>query len=138
MSITTQPSSILKDRSDVPVIHLSYECILLERGRDADSYLYEIACSITYPVASAHLSIGVTGQKTFRNSAAREIPFTSHEAGATAYVELLEAEQLEIRIIEYNGDYCKAIYVASKQTFTEVYTRHVVSSIQQILPIIEG
>jgi len=47
----------------------------------------------------------VTSQNTYRNAAAREVPFTHHAAGATTYVELLEAEQLEVRIVEHGGSY---------------------------------
>jgi len=83
-------------------------------------------------VVSGYLVIRVTGQNTYRNSAAKEIPFTSHAAGATAYLELFEAEQLEVRVIAYEGAYSKAIYTASKQTLLEEYTRHVVSRIKQI------
>jgi hypothetical protein len=130
--MSTPPLSLLKDHSDPPTIHLSYECVLQERGRGTDSYLYEIACSITYPVVSGYLSIRVTGQNTYRKSAAKDIPFTSHEAGATAYIELLEAEQLEVRVIAYEGAYGKAIYTARKQTLFEEYIRHIVSRIDQI------
>lgn len=132
MSTLTPPLSLLKDQPDTPLIHLSYECILEERGRESDFYIYEIACSITYPVASGHLSLRVAGQNTYRKSAAREIPFTSHEAGATAYLELLETEQLEVRILAYEGAYGKAIYTARKQTLSEQYARYVLSRIDQI------
>lgn len=116
----------------MPLIHLSYECVLRERGRDTESYHYEIACSITYPVHSGHLSLRVTGQNTYRQSPSREIPFTSHEAGATAYIELQEAEQLEVRVVAFEGAYAKAIYIARKQTLSEHSTRYVVSQIEQL------
>jgi hypothetical protein len=132
MSTPTPPLSFLKDQSDTPLIHLSYECVLQERERESDFYIYEIACSITYPVASGHLSIRVAGQNTYRKSATREIPFTSHEAGATTYLELFEAEQLEVRIIAYEGAYGKAIYTARKRTLSEQYARGVLSRIDQI------
>lgn len=96
---TTSPS-LVEEQSGFPVVHLSYECIQQERSREAATTLYEIACSITYPTESAHLSMRVTGQHTPRNAPAREIPITRHEAGATTYVELLEREQLEVRIVE--------------------------------------
>ena len=103
MSSITHNTSLSKDATGVPIVHLSYECILRERGREFASYLYEIACSITYPMTSAYLSVRVTGENTYRNAAAREVPFTRHEAGATTYVELLEAERLEVRIVERDG-----------------------------------
>jgi hypothetical protein len=74
----------------------------------------------------------VTGQNTFRNAAAREVSFTRHEAGATTYVELLEAEQLEVRIVEQDGSYAKAFYYAHGQELTEQQTRRIVSTIQRI------
>src|SRR5581483_5211500 len=98
MSMPTPPS-FETDQPAMPLIRLSYECILQERGPGAESYQYEIACSITYPVSSGHLSLRITGQNTYRQSPTKDIPFTPHDAGATAYIELHEAEQLEIRII---------------------------------------
>lgn len=131
MSTPKSPSPLLKDQPD-PQIFLSYECVPQERGQSTNTYLYEIACSIAYPVVSSHLSLRVTGQHTYRNSAAKEISFTSHEAGATAYIELLEGEQLEVRVIAYKGTYGKALYLARKQALLEEYIRHVVSQIQQL------
>ena len=121
-----------KDQSRYPFVRISYECVLRERLRESSSYLYEIACSITYPAASGHLSMRVTGQNTYRSVSAKEVPFTRHEAGATTYVELLEAEQLEVRVVEHEGIYCKAFYYANRQELTEQSTRRVVSSIQRI------
>lgn len=129
MSTSTHP---LEDQSSAPVVHLSYECILREQLRESASSLYEIACSIIYPAASAHLSLRVTGQNTYRNAAAREVPFTRHEAGATAYVELLEVEQLEVRIVEHGGTYSKAFYCAQGQKLTEQNARRVISIIQRL------
>ena len=132
MSSTTHNTSLSKDAIGVPIVHLSYECILRERGREFASYLYEIACSITYPMTSAYLSVRVTGENTYRNAAAREVAFTRHEAGATTYVELLEAERLEVRIVERDGTYCKALYAAHGQELSEQYARGVVSTILRI------
>ena len=132
MSSITHNTSLSKDATGVPIVHLSYECILRERGREFASYLYEIACSITYPMTSAYLSVRVTGENTYRNAAAREVPFTRHEAGATTYVELLEAERLEVRIVERDGTYCKALYAAHGQELSEQYARGVVSTILHI------
>src|SRR5438067_9847695 len=121
-----------KDQSRYPFVRISYECVLRERLRESASYLYEIACSITYPAASGHLSMRITGQNTYRSVAAKEVPFTRHEAGATTYVELLEAEQLEVRIVEQDGTYCKALYAAHGQELSEQYARGVVSTILRI------
>ena len=132
MSSITHNTSLSKDAIGVPIVHLSYECILRERGREFASYLYEIACSITYPMTSAYLSVRVTGENTYRNAAAREVAFTRHEAGATTYVELLEAERLEVRIVERDGTYCKALYAAHGQELSEQYARGVVSTILRI------
>ncbi|HZT98933.1 MAG TPA: hypothetical protein VFA10_04700 [Ktedonobacteraceae bacterium] len=132
MPSSTHVPSFSIDQSSVPVVHLSYECVLRERGRESTSYLYEVACSITYPTASAHLSMRITGQDTYRNAAAREVLFTRHEAGATAYVELLEAERLEVRIVEHGGTYCKAFYLARGQELTEQNARGIVSTIHRI------
>ena len=132
MSSITHNTSLSKDATGVPIVHLSYECILRERGREFASYLYEIACSITYPMTSAYLSVRVTGENTYRNAAAREVAFTRHEAGATTYVELLEAERLEVRIVERDGTYCKALYAAHGQELSEQYARGVVSTILRI------
>ncbi|HEY7415993.1 MAG TPA: hypothetical protein VH593_12420 [Ktedonobacteraceae bacterium] len=128
---TSRPSSS-KNSSHFPVIHISYECVTQKRTRESDTYHYEIACSISYPASFGHLSMKVTGQNTFRNAAAREVSFTRHEAGATTYVELLEAEQLEVRIVEQDGSYAKAFYYAHGQELTEQQTRRIVSTIQRI------
>jgi hypothetical protein len=114
------------------MIHISYECIVRERLRESTTYFYEVACSITHLPASAHLTIGVTGERTYRNAAIREIPFTRYETGVTAYLELMEAEQLEVRIVEREGTYCKAIYSTQGQELTERNTRQVLSTIQRI------
>ena len=103
-----------------------------ERSREAAITRYEVACSITYPTASAHLSIRVTGQQTYRNAPTREVAFTRHEAGATTYIELLEREQLEIRIVEHGGAYASAIYSAHEQTLTEKRLRRITSTIHRI------
>lgn len=116
----------------MPLIQLSYECVLQEQGRDTESYQYEIACRITYPVQTGHLSLRVTGRNTYRQNPTREIPFTAHEAGATAYIELREAEQFEIRVVAFEGTYSKATYIARKRTLSEQYTRAVVSQIEQL------
>ena len=121
-----------KDQSRYPFVRISYECVLRERLRESSSYLYEIACSITYPAASGHLSMRVTGQNTYRSVSAKEVPFTRHEAGATTYVELLEAERLEVRIVEHGGTYCKAFYLARGQELTEQNARGIVSTIHRI------
>src|SRR5579884_3590179 len=115
-----------------PMIQISYECILRERSREAKSYLYEVACSISHLMASAHLSIRVTGEHTYRNAAAREIAFTRSEAGATTYIELLEGEQLEVRIVEVEGVYGKALYSAHDQELREQSSRKLLSTIQRI------
>lgn len=128
---TPHPTS-LENQSHFPTVHISYECISQPRTQASDSFYYEIACSITYPVASAHLSIKVTGQNTYRNAVAREVPFTCHEAGATTYVELLEGEKLDVRIVELNGSYSKAFYYAHGQELKEQNARHIVSTIQRI------
>lgn len=134
MSSSTHSSSLAKDQTSLPVVHLSYECVVRERGREFASYLYEIACSIAYPMASAYLSMRVTGQNTYRNAAAREVPFTRYEAGATTYLELLEEERLEVRIVERDGTYCKAFYSAHGQELSEQIARGVISLIQRIDP----
>ncbi len=115
-----------------PMIQISYECILRERLRESKSYLYEVACSISHMTASAHLSIRVTGEHTYRNAAPREIAFTRSEAGATTYIELLEGEQLEVRIVEIEDGYCKVLYSARGQELSEQSSREVLSTIQRI------
>src|SRR5947209_1228566 len=132
MSSSTPNTSPAEDQSSFPVVHISYECVLRERGRESASYLYEIACSITYPMSSAYLSIRVTGENTYRNAAAREVPFTRHEEGATTYVELLEAERLEVRIVDREGTYSKAFYSVHGQELSERNARRVVSTIHRI------
>jgi hypothetical protein len=118
--------------STKPMIQISYESILRERSRESKTYLYEVACSIIHLTASAHLSIRVTGEHTYRNAAGREIAFTRSEAGATTYIELLEAEQLEVRIVELEGGYSKALYSAHGQELTEQDIRGVLSTIERL------
>jgi hypothetical protein len=132
MSASTHNPLLSNAQYNLPAVHISYECVIQERGRESTSYLYEVACSITYPATSGHLSLRVTGQNTYRNVPAREVPFTRHEAGATAYVELLEAEHLEVRVIEYRGSYSKAFYYAHGQELIEQNIRHIVSTVQRI------
>lgn len=131
MATPTQ-SSISKDPDTNPVIHITYECVLHERLRDSASYLYEVACSVTYPVASAHLSMRVSAQNTYRNTASKDISFTLHKVGATAYVELLESEQLEVRIVELGGGYNKVFFRAQGQEIIEQNTRHITSVIHRV------
>ncbi len=132
MSASAHTSSLSNAQYNLPAVHIAYECVIQERGQESTAYLYEVACSITYSATSGHLSLRVTGQKTYRNVPAREVPFTRHEAGATAYVELLEAEQLEVRVIEYQGSYCKAFYYAHGQELIEQTTRQILSTVQRI------
>jgi hypothetical protein len=129
---TPSQSSISQDPDNNHVIHITYECILHERLRDSASYLYEVACSVTYPVDSSHLSMRVSAQNTYRNTASREIPFTLHKSGATAYVELLESEQLEVRIVELGGDYNKVVFRAQGQEILEQSSRHITSTIHHV------
>src|SRR5260370_8674248 len=110
MSIAIHHPSLAEEQSGFPVVHLSYECILQERSREAATTLYEIACSIAYPTESAHLSIRVSGQHTYRNAPTREIPFTRHEPGATTYLKLIERKQLEVRILKHAAHYTKPLY----------------------------
>ena len=131
MATPTQ-SSIAKDPDNNPVIHITYECVLHERLRESASYLYEVACSVIYPVVSAHLSMRVSAQNTYRNTASKDIPFTLHEVGATAYVELLKSEQLEVRIVELGGSYNKAFFRAQGQEIIEQNTRHITSVIHRV------
>jgi hypothetical protein len=128
----TRDTSLSKDQSGSPVVNISYECVLRERLRESTTYLYEIACSLTYSAAFGYLSMKVTGHNTFRNVAAREVSFTLHEAGATTYVELFESEQLEVRVVEYGGAYSKASYYAHGQELIELNARRIVSNIQRI------
>ena len=126
-----RPSSP-ENQDRFPAVHISYECVSQMHTREYDTYYYELACSISYPATSAHLSMRVTGQNTYRKNAAREVPFTRHETGATTYVELLEGENLEVRIVEQDGSYAKAYYYAHGQELTEQNVRRIVSSIQHI------
>ncbi len=132
MSMPAHSPSLAEERSGFPSVQLSYECILQERVREGATTRYEVACSITDPTASAHLSIRITGQHTYRNAPAREVPFTRHEAGATTYIELLEREQLEIRIVAHGGTYAKAIYSAHEQTLTAKHVRRIASTLHRI------
>lgn len=132
MSSSIPPASLSEDQSSYPAVQISYECVSRERMRESATYLYEIACSIAYPFLSGHVSVRVTGRNTYRNAAARDVAFTRHAAGATTYIELLDAEQLEVRVIEEGGSYCKAIYYAYRQKLVEQCARRVISTIQQI------
>lgn len=119
-------------QSEVPVIHLSYVCVVREQLRESSTYIYEVACSIVYPTKTSHLTLRVTGQNTYRNSAAKDIAFTMSEAGATTYVELLEAEQLEVRVVGFEGSYTKAFYNAHGGEINERYARHINSTIEKL------
>jgi hypothetical protein len=132
MSVFPNETHPLKKQSSTPVIHISYECILKERFRDSDSYLYEIACSVSSLAESGHLFIRTTSQKTYRTSPAREVSFTRHETTATTYVELFDAEQLEVRIVTPEGMYWKVFYYAHDQELIEQNVRGIVSTIQRI------
>ena len=136
MSISTLASTHdtlrSKDQDNCPTIHISYECVQQERVRESVSYRYEVACSIAYVAASSYLSISVTAQNTYRNRPTRDVPFTLHERGATTYVELLEGEQLEIRVVDHDSTYNKAFYYAHGQELTEHSVRGIVSNIQHI------
>jgi hypothetical protein len=123
---------LAKDQSSYPVVLISYECITRERLRESTTYVYEVACSITYPATFAHISVRLTSEHTYRNAAVKDVPFTRHEAGATTYIELLEAEQFEVRVVGLDGSYAKAIYVARGQELTEQQVRGIVSTIQRI------
>jgi hypothetical protein len=50
----------------------------------------------------------------------------------TTYVELLEREQLEVRIVEHGGAYAKAVYYAHRQALTEQHVRRITSTLQRI------
>lgn len=132
MATSTPLSSSSENQSRFPAVHISYDCVSHIRTRESDTYYYELACSISYPASSAHLSMRITGQNTYRKAAAREVPFTRHETGATTYVELLEAENLEVRIVDQDGSYSKAFYYAHGQELTELHGRHMVSVIKRI------
>jgi hypothetical protein len=125
-------SSSPENQDRFPAVRISYECVSQMHTREYDTYYYELACSIRYPATSAHLSLRVTGQNTYRKNAAREVPFTRHETGATTYVELLEGENLEVRIVEQDGSYAKAFYYAHGQELTEQNARRMVSTIERI------
>jgi hypothetical protein len=76
--------------------------------------------------------VRVTAHNTYRNTPPREITFTTHEMGATTYLELLDKEQLEIRFVEHEGSYCKAVYGAHERAITEQSMRGFTSSIAQV------
>jgi len=130
MSEVKQEASALEYQTGYP-LHISYESLLWEQARDSKSYSYEVACSILYP-ASGHLSLKVTSHNTYRSKAVREIPFTRYEAGATAYVELAESEQLEVRIVAQDGTYAKANYYAHDQRLVELNSRRIASTIERV------
>jgi hypothetical protein len=132
MSASLSHPSSSENQSCFPGVHISYECVSRMRTRESDTYSYEVACSISYPVASGHLSIRVTGQNTFRQAPAKEIPFTRHETGATTYVDLLESEHLEVRIVEQNGSYSRVSYYAHGKELREQNARRINSTIQKI------
>ena len=125
-------NKMTRERNEIPVVHLSYICIFREQLRESSTYLYEVACSILYPVKTGHLTLRVTGQNTYRNSAAKDVPFTVSDAGATTYVELLESEQLEVRVVEFGGSYTKAFYYAHGGEISEQNARHISSTIEQL------
>lgn len=132
MSKTIPQTSLDESQANDFLVHITYECILQERAREFDSYIYEIACSIVYPATAGHLSLRITGANSYRRSNIKEVPVTYHERGATTYVELFEDEQLEVRIITLNGAFSKAIYVARKQELCEQYTRQLTSNLQKM------
>ena len=132
MSASTHDTLHSEEQSSYPTIHISYECVQRERVRESVSYHYEVACSIAYAATSSYLSMRVTGQNTYRNSATKDVPFTLHDRGATTYVELLEGEQLEVRIVDYDSTYSKAFYYAHRQELTEHSVRGFISNIQRI------
>ncbi|EFH87298.1 hypothetical protein [Ktedonobacter racemifer] len=132
MSKTIPQTALDESQANDFLVHITYECILQERAREFDSYIYEIACSIVYPATAGHLSLRITGANSYRRSNIKEVPVTYHERGATTYVELFEDEQLEVRIITLNGAFSKAIYVARKQELCEQYTRQLTSNLQKM------
>jgi hypothetical protein len=71
MSMLALYRSHAEDQSVCPAVQLSCECILQELAREASTTLYEVARSISYPTASAHLSIRVTGACAFGSIAFR-------------------------------------------------------------------
>ncbi len=132
MSPAASNTGLSNGQKNLPAVHISYECLIQERGRETITYIYEVACSITNLAPSSHLSLRITGQNTYRNVPAREISFTRSEAGATTYGELMEAEKLEVRVIEPDGTYCKAYYYAHGQELIEQDARCIFSTIQNI------
>lgn len=132
MSTSIPHPSSSENQSRFPGVHISYECLSRTRTRESDTYSYEVACSISYPAEYGHLSIRVTGQNTYRQAAAKEVPFTRHETGATTYVDLLESEHLEVRIVGQDGSYSKVFYYAHGKELTEQNARRIVSTIQKI------
>ena len=48
------------------------------------------------------------------------------------YIELLEAEQFEVRVVGLDGSYAKAVYAAHGQELTEQQARGIVSTIQRL------
>ena len=132
MPAPTPHASAAESQSRFPAIHITYECVAQTRTRESETYSYELACSISYPATSAHLSLKITGLNTYRKAAAKEVPFTRHETGATTYVELLDGENLEVRIVEQDGSYAKAFYYAHGQELTELHARRIVSAIHRI------
>lgn len=132
MSKTIPQTSLEESQANDFLVHITYECILQERAREFDSYIYEVACSIVYPATTGHLSLRITGPNSYRRNNVKEVPVTYHESGATTYVELFEDEQLEVRIITLNGTFSKAIYVARKQELLEEYARQLTSNLQQM------
>jgi hypothetical protein len=132
VSVTESINDATLEHNEIPVIQLSYICVFREQLRESSTSLYEVACSITYPATTAHLSLRVSGQNTYRNSAPKEVVFTLSEAGATTYVELLESEQLEVRIVEFGGAYSRTFYYAHGGEIKEQNARRVNSIIQQL------
>ena len=132
MSKPILSTSLEESQSNDILVHISYECILQERAREFDSYIYEIACSIVYPATTGHLSLRITGANSYRRTTIKEVPVTYHETGAITYVELFEDEQLEVRIIAFNGTYSKAIYAARKQELFERYARLITSDLKKM------
>jgi len=130
--MTDSIDNAASEHNEAPTIQLSYICVFREQLRESATSLYEVACSITYPAKSAHLALRVSGQNTYRNSAAKEVTFTLSETGATTYVELLESEQLEVRIVELGGAYSRAFYFARGGEIKEQNTRRINSRIQQL------
>jgi hypothetical protein len=132
MSVLPNETHLLREQTGSPIIHISYECILKERFRDSDSYLYEIACTVSSLVEAGHLSMRTTSQKTYRTSPAREVSFTRYETTAATYVELFDAEQLEVRVVAPEGMYWKAFYYAHDQELVAQNVRGIISTIQRI------